>query len=139
MNEMTRLSSLLNEGIKPNSEARLVGFNIGSSGGLDYQEVQKFVEDKRQNERLLEGIQEADLSGDGEITIEELRALKTKIVVEQFDQSKKDNGLVEDSDLNTFFGVSGERNGERSDILNPGDIDGDGEISIEELEALRRR
>jgi len=139
MNEMTRLSSLLNEGLKPNSEARLVGFNIGDSGKLDFQEVQKYVEEKRENERLLEGVQQVDLSGDGEITLEELRALRAKIIIEEFNNSGKDDGLVDSSDLNTFFGASGGRSDERSDIFNPGDIDGDGEISLEELEAIRRR
>ncbi len=139
MNEMTRLSSLLSQGLKPNSEARLEGFDTNSNGGIDFQEVQKFVEKKRENERLLEGFQQADLSGDGEITIEELRALRTKIIVEQFNKSEKDNGLVNDSDLETFFGTSGGSSSQSSDIFNPGDVDGDGEISLAELEALRRR
>jgi Ca2+-binding EF-hand superfamily protein len=139
MNEMTRLSSLLSQGLKPNSEARLEGFNTNSKGGYDFQEVQNYVEQKRENERLLEGVQMADLSGDGEITLEELRAMRNKIIVEQFMNSEKDGGLVKDSDQNTFFGNSEKPNGERSDIFNPGDIDGDGEISLEELEALRRR
>ena len=136
---MTRLSSILGQSLKPSSEARLEGFDTNSKGGLNFQEVKQFVEQKRENERLLEGIQRADLSGDGEITIGELRALRTKIVAEQLNKSEKDNGLVDDSDLNTFFGATEGRSSERFDIFNPGDIDGDGEISIEELEALRRR
>jgi Ca2+-binding EF-hand superfamily protein len=139
MNEMTRLSSLLSQGLKANSEARLEGFGTNSNGGLDFQEVQKHVEQKRENERLLEGFQQADLSGDGEITLEELRALKTKIIVEQFNKSEKDNGLVDDSDLETFFGASGNSSSRSSDVFNPADVDGDGEISLAELEALRRR
>ena len=139
MKEIARLGSLLEQGLKPNSEARLVGFNIGSNGNLDFHEVQKYVEERRENERLLEGIQQIDYSGDGEISLEELRALRTKIVVEQFSKSDKDNGLGSNSDLNTFFGAADGRSTERSDIFNPGDIDGDGEISLEELEAIRRR
>lgn len=139
MNEMTRLSSLLTQGLKPDTEARLEGFNTNSGGGLDFQEVQKYVEQKRENERLLEGFQQADLSGDGEITLEELRALRTKIIVEQFDKSEKDKGLVDDSDLETFFGTSGNPRYGSSDAFNPADVDEDGEISLEELEALRRR
>jgi Ca2+-binding EF-hand superfamily protein len=139
MNEMTRLSSLLSQGLKPNSEARLEGFNTNSKGGYDFQEVHKYVEQKRENERLLEGVQMADLSGDGEISLEELRALRNKIIVEQFNNSDKNEGLIDDSDLETFFGVPGDSNSQSSDGFNPADIDGEGEISLAELEALRRR
>jgi Ca2+-binding EF-hand superfamily protein len=139
MNEMTRLSSLLSQGLKPTSEARLEGFSTNSSGGLDFQEVQKHVEQKRENERLLEGFQLADLSGDGEITLEEIRALRTKMIVEQFNKSEKDKGLVDDSDLETFFGAPSGSNSQSPDAFNPADVDGDGEISLDELEALRRR
>jgi Ca2+-binding EF-hand superfamily protein len=139
MDAMTRLNSLINNGSKQNSETRLEGFNLSSSGGLDFQEVQKYVEQKRENERSLEGFQEADLSGDGEITLEELRALKTKMITEQFNKSEKDDGLVKDSDLETFFGTTGSQSNRPSDVFNPADIDDDGEFSLDELEALRRR
>ncbi|GEM_PF-2783473 len=139
MDAMLGLNSLVNNGLKQNSETQLESFNTNSSGGLDFEDIHKYVEQKRENERLLEGFQQVDLSGDGEITLEELRALKAKLVVEQINKSEKDDGLVNDSDLETFYGVSGSQSNESSNVFNLADIDDDGEFSLDELEALQRR
>jgi len=125
---------------KTRAESRFDRFDTNGSGGIDFEEVQKFVEQTGRGSKLIENFDKVDINSDGELDISELRTLRRNIVERRFDRvDQNDSGGIDQTELQTLIDKTGGRGQKLLENFSTVDSDGSGEISLEELKAFRKQ